>query len=240
MSTLRTLQFKLEDYPGLVDAEPKFSDFLTMTNQQNKTLEGIVNNGLLLKDNFAAKIKQVTVTTKSPWVAPQLLNSWANYGSGFAPAGYYRDARGTVWLQGVVKSGSGYVMQLPAGYRPVASLQFPAISNAVFGWVQIDATGNVGMGAGSNVSLSLSGVSFLAGDTSAGASPNPVFPVTVAHGLAAGLRPVGVFVLSAMDVTAGGNTGPAASSTVSFTANSTNVVISDMPGLLVNLLILGG
>jgi hypothetical protein len=58
-------------------------------------------------------------TGQPAWIAPTLNGVWANYGSGYAPAGYYKDALGVVHLRGLVASGtSTLVFTLPAGYRP--------------------------------------------------------------------------------------------------------------------------
>lgn len=53
---------------------------------------------------------------------------WSNYGSGFQPAGFYKDGSGLVHLQGGVTAGGPAVSSvhrdifyLPSGYRPTAS-----------------------------------------------------------------------------------------------------------------------
>lgn len=56
-----------------------------------------------------------------PWISPTLTATWVNYGLGYAPAGYYRDANGIVHLRGMVKDGAApttVLFQLPVGYRP--------------------------------------------------------------------------------------------------------------------------
>jgi hypothetical protein len=56
--------------------------------------------------------------------------NWTNVGSGFQPAGFWKDAFGTVHLQGDVQRPSGSdatIFRLPAGYCPVGGIEdFPA------------------------------------------------------------------------------------------------------------------
>jgi hypothetical protein len=61
--------------------------------------------------------------TPPTWLAPSLVNSWANYGSGNQNAGYYKDTAGTVHLRGLIKSGASLstAFTLPSGYRPLAT-----------------------------------------------------------------------------------------------------------------------
>jgi Right handed beta helix region len=104
---------------------------------------------------------------------PALLNSWANLGSGFAPAAYWIDSTGIVHLDGVVESGTpgsaSVIFVLPAGYRPTTTKVFAA-ANSNTGTsttpaetlIFIFANGNVTAEAGV-AWLSLSGVNFLAG-----------------------------------------------------------------------------
>jgi hypothetical protein len=55
---------------------------------------------------------------------------WTNVGSGFQPAGFYKDPFGTVHLQGDVKRTAGTdatIFQLPTGYCPAGGIEdFPA------------------------------------------------------------------------------------------------------------------
>lgn len=51
--------------------------------------------------------------------APTLTNSWVNFGSTYATAGYWKDAEGMVHCTGMVKSGTvgSAIFTLPVGYR---------------------------------------------------------------------------------------------------------------------------
>lgn len=99
------------------------------------------------------------------WIAPTLLNSWANKGSPHDVAGYYRDKMGVVHLKGAVVGGAvgSVIFQLPVGYRNSLGLQIiSAVANGVSGTLSVDTSGNVGCFAAVSVSsyFSISGVTF--------------------------------------------------------------------------------
>ena len=71
----------------------------------------------------------------TPWVYvdggfgwPMYGNSWYNYGSGWTPGRFMRDAAGIVHVQGFVannfNASSGYIFQFPDGFRPAGQLNF--------------------------------------------------------------------------------------------------------------------
>lgn len=87
------------------------------------------------------------------YVAPTLLNSWANYGSGYTEAGYTKDRMGFVHLQGTLTGGTppSAAFTLPAGYRPVAACVFAdGVSN---GRIEVQTDGDVQVVVGDPVSL---------------------------------------------------------------------------------------
>ncbi len=102
--------------------------------------------------------------TQPAFIAPTLINSWVNFGSGYQTAGYYKDGSGRVWLTGMIKDGTAIpdtsLFVLPAGYRPVTSNLFVVNSNFTFGTVQVTPDGNVSIKAGTNAWLSFEGISF--------------------------------------------------------------------------------
>jgi len=108
--------------------------------------------------------------TDSAWIAPTLLNSWANYLPGtYEVAGYLKDPLGFVHLRGSIKSGASgsTAFVLPAGYRPVAGMQVPIVANGGSpnppGGVFIDQTGVVDVYfSTSSTYVSLASVTFLA------------------------------------------------------------------------------
>lgn len=118
-----------------------------------------------------AETKLKNQAIKSPvWVAPTLLNSWRNEVSGeYTPVGYYKDTENIVHLRGLITSGTNfgfttncYIFLLPVGYRPVKANMFQVISNGAIGRVDVMADGNIRAVAGSNIYVSLDGITFLA------------------------------------------------------------------------------
>jgi hypothetical protein len=106
--------------------------------------------------------------------APTLGNSWVDYGSGFDGAGYYKDADGTVYLQGLIKDGTAtngtVLFTLPSGYRPGRRLVFLVVtagSPVATGRIDVFSNGEVQIVTGSNTWLSLSGISFTTASTTA-------------------------------------------------------------------------
>jgi len=102
------------------------------------------------------------VETAAGWIAPTLLNSWVNFGSGYNPTGYYKDALGVVHLRGMLKDGSFSVpmFTLSAGYRPAYTEIFIAISGGAVGYVNVGPDGQVTPVAGSASFFALDGMTF--------------------------------------------------------------------------------
>lgn len=102
------------------------------------------------------------------WHAPSAFtNSWANFGGSEQTAQYMKDASGFVHLRGMIKSGTitASAFTLPSGYVPAANENFVVVSNGAMGYVSINNVGAVTPNAGSNVWVSLAGITFQA-DTS--------------------------------------------------------------------------
>lgn len=95
-------------------------------------------------------------------IAPTLLNSWVNQGTGVNTAGYWKDAFGIVHLQGQIKLGStsAAAFTLPVGYRPPNQVQFEVSIYLTYGSVFIDAAGNVTPVVSANNQVSLEGITF--------------------------------------------------------------------------------
>jgi hypothetical protein len=99
------------------------------------------------------------------WQVPTLAGSWTNYGSGYNPAGYRKDASGFVHLRGLVTGGSAVstIFTLPVGYRPAYRNLFMVQSVSAVGRVDVATNGVVEdqISAGSGW-VSLDGITFLA------------------------------------------------------------------------------
>lgn len=107
-----------------------------------------------------------TASSQPTWTAMTLTNSWANYGSGFAPAQYWK-SNGIVYAQGLIKSGtvgSGTpFFTFPAGYRPAAELQFTGNSSGGVADLRVLATGAAyvySLYSGTNASVSIANIRF--------------------------------------------------------------------------------
>jgi Concanavalin A-like lectin/glucanases superfamily len=87
------------------------------------------------------------VVAQEPWIAPSLLNSFANYDTAtFNGAGYFKDTHGIVHIRGVLKrtsSSTSPVFQLPAAYRCGLHHTFSIVADSKFARVLIDPSGQV-------------------------------------------------------------------------------------------------
>ncbi len=100
------------------------------------------------------------------YIAPTLQNSWVNFGSPHAVAGYYKDKENRVQLKGLIKDGSVVfntpMLTLPVGYRPSEILVFVVANSGGFARVDVYPTGEVSILSGNNSFISLSGITFRA------------------------------------------------------------------------------
>lgn len=103
-----------------------------------------------------------------PWKPLPLASLWRNYGQSFSTSGYRKDARGRVYVRGLVaKDGDPLtdevIATLPAGYRPPEWLVFPVATGAspagqLYGRADVNPSGEIvwragATGAGEFVSL---------------------------------------------------------------------------------------
>jgi hypothetical protein len=110
------------------------------------------------------------LVTVGAGTGPPFTNSWANLGSGNAPAAYWKDDQGLVFMEGTMSSGTlgQSAFTLPPGFRPDKSRTFPAYSNSVAGLVSVTSAGLViplAVSTASNASYTLDGIVFRTGKT---------------------------------------------------------------------------
>jgi hypothetical protein len=100
-------------------------------------------------------------TTQESFIAPTLVNSFANFGGTDAICGYFKDALGIVHLRGKIKTGASGAspFTLPVGYRPPLDIIFPIVSNGAFGTCNITSAGFVTV-TGNATFYSLAGITF--------------------------------------------------------------------------------
>lgn len=103
------------------------------------------------------------VTQESAIITPTFTNSWVAR-PGYA-VGYTKDAIGRVQLYGLVQAGTigTSCFTLPNEFRPNYSKSIPVVSNGVYGYVSVNANGNVVISAGSSTWVALDSISFYAG-----------------------------------------------------------------------------
>lgn len=98
--------------------------------------------------------------------APAFNGTWINYDSSiYQGAGFWKDENGVVRLRGHIKDGVALskIFDLPVGYRPLTHRIFVAYCAAAFGSIMVKSDGSVMHNVGSNVIVSLEGISFEAG-----------------------------------------------------------------------------
>ena len=111
-----------------------------------------------------AAISARTVAPDTSWRTLAYVNSWADYGAPFGPAGYRKLSSGLVVLKGLVQGGTAAgIATLPAGYRPghqgLFSMQ---TSPNVVCRIDIQTDGAILNYGGSPGWISLNGITFLA------------------------------------------------------------------------------
>ena len=112
--------------------------------------------------------QQLTLISGAPVTfAPTLLNSWVNYGEGFAPVKYWKGPDNMVHITGLIKNGvtsdGAVIFTLPAGFRPTfKEILIVFVSGGGFGRVDVNDNGSVVAKIVNATYTSLSGISFLA------------------------------------------------------------------------------
>ena len=112
-----------------------------------------------------------TITTPL-WNNLVLKNSWTDYESSYAPAGFTKTDAGVVVLKGLIKRGAAIgantlIGVLPPGYRPEATLIFGNTSDSnAAGRVDVLANGEIWYMAGGYAWFSLDTIRFVPNDPS--------------------------------------------------------------------------
>jgi len=128
-------------------------------------LSGVLNNSstsFVMGRN--GNTLQIQRTYLEPTIAPTLLNSWTNGSpSNRSLAGYFKDEKGIVYLQGYLSGGSNgtVAFQLPTGYRPPLGVEIAAATNGNNGRVTITNDDNVNIASFTGW-IALDGITFRA------------------------------------------------------------------------------
>jgi len=88
---------------------------------------------------------------------PAFQNGWINYLSGYTVARFKKNKENTVFVEGLVKNGSGTIFTLPAGYRTTGgSLIIPTVTNSnAIGRIDLATGGEIVFASGSNAWFSI-------------------------------------------------------------------------------------
>jgi hypothetical protein len=97
---------------------------------------------------------------------PAFQNSWSNFGSGTATAGFYKDPWGGVHLKGLIASGTtpAVIFTMPSGYAPSEISYFPVMTCGGYGDIIVEPNGDVrSRTTPPNTCRSLNGITYRAG-----------------------------------------------------------------------------
>jgi hypothetical protein len=140
----------------------KLWDYLQVNG--NLEVTGNVGIGTASPDRRLVVRGGETSLEQEAWQNPSFQNGWVNYDTTYNAAGYFKDSLGIIHLRGLVKNGSGVLFTLPAGYRPPRRELFAVATHPnTVGRIDILADGQVLMVSGSNLWISLDGITFKAG-----------------------------------------------------------------------------
>jgi hypothetical protein len=155
---------------GLVFADSGSNNAGTVTyTHSSNSMEFGVNGSERMRIASNGDITINGTILQEAFIAPTLLNSWVNFGSGYQEVGYMKDSMGFVHIRGMIKSGtlSANIFILPAGYRPnlhtlqVGSRDVGGTEDAAN--FQILSDGSVMATTGSTSWTSFGNISFKAG-----------------------------------------------------------------------------
>jgi hypothetical protein len=142
---------------------------LFVFNKENGPINLDTNGSTRMTIKGDGDITIANTILQQAFIAPTLLNSWVNFGSGYQEVGYMKDSMGFVHIRGMIKSGtlSANIFILPAGYRP--NLHILQVGSRDVGGTedaanfQILSDGSVMATTGSTSWTSFGNISFKAG-----------------------------------------------------------------------------
>lgn len=144
-----------------------FSNQATQTFTVTTATHKDVVNARVTAINSAGNSGYGTSSVTIPlWTPFSLQNSWVDYSPPYASAAYTKTSAGVILLKGMIRSGSGTVATLPAGYRPAMQTMFTTTASQAASRIDIRSDGTIGVAVGSNTWVSLDGIEFMPASTS--------------------------------------------------------------------------
>lgn len=157
----------------LLDMGTRWAGFATMNAAPYSYMADNNHANALGQEDWAAAFAGLLTQGYQPapdhWDPSPVLvtpvNGFTSFGSGFYPAGYFKDRAGVVHLTGLVNIPATVpagIFTLPAGYRPAATRGFGCIANNAAARVDVQNNGTVYYAAGpASTWLSLDNISFV-------------------------------------------------------------------------------
>ena len=135
------------------------------TSEANEIYTSLPNVNATVRGNLTVEGKINTGNIQLPAFQP----NWQNYGSGYAPASFYKDKEGVVHLSGLVKNllnpaPASIIFVLPVGFRPLDGQRIFIVGGVnVATRIEVATDGNVYYTfGGSTADISLDGITFRA------------------------------------------------------------------------------
>ena len=151
---------------NIIGTESNFATFVDTTRGSGTYgpvfIQGVKLAAGNIKFNGNSSVLRSADDTRTAIANGSMANSWINNPSNTVT--YYKDASNYVHLSGELQGGviGSYAFILPAGYRPAIGKHFAASSNGAFGQCYVDAVGVFTPQVGTNIQVSLDGISFFA------------------------------------------------------------------------------
>lgn len=127
------------EYLHMVNYNSGAAGHISIDNSGNLLAKGGGNGFLSTQAMFIPSGRATGTNCTTQWcnISP-LLNGWVWYGGIYATPQYTKTADGMVLLKGLIRSGSSYIADLPAGYCPKQQLLLTNV--AADAWGRLDIT----------------------------------------------------------------------------------------------------